>query len=180
MAIVCPLLAVTGFSMFLGALFPFDLPFSISEATVTRSRIPGSKKKNTDYGALFLEIIGVYSSAPCLSTWLANNVQPHYRRATAVAIAFVATNIGGIVSPWFFTDPPRFHKATSINLAVSLGMAASSAGIIFYLRACNAKKRKQVENYLQTQGQGLGRGEWDSPEERKRLGDRHPRFEFTL
>ncbi len=59
-------------------------------------------------------------------------------------------------------------------------MAASTAGIIVYLRACNAEKRKQVENYLQTQGQGLGRGEWDSPEERKRLGDRHPRFEFTL
>jgi len=127
-----------------------------------------------------LEIIGSYGSAPCLSTWLANNVQPHYRRATAVAIAFVATNIGGIVSPWFFTDPPRFHKATSINLAVSLGTAASSVVIIAYFRVCNAKKRERVEKYLQTHGQGLGRGGWDSPEERRRLGDRHPRFEFTL
>ena len=91
-----------------------------------------------------------------------------------------ATSIGAIVSPWFFTDPPRFHKGTPINLAVSLGMTASSAGIIVYFRACNAKKRKEVENYLKTHGKGLGRGEWDSAEERRRLGDRHPRFEFTL
>jgi len=141
---------------------------------------PGSKNKHTDYAALYLEIIGSYSSAPCLITWLSNNVEPHYRRATAVAVVVAATTIGGIVSPWFFLDPPRFHMGTSINLAVSLGMAASCAGITVYFRACNAKKRKEVENYLQTHGKGLGHGEWDSPEERKRLGDRHPRFEFTL
>jgi hypothetical protein len=144
------------------------------------STYPGSKNKNISYAALYFEIIGSYGSPPCLITWLANNTQPHYRRATAVAIAFLGANIGGIVSPWFFTDPPRFHKATSINLAVSLGMAASSASVLAYFRASNAKKRKKVENYLQTRGKGLGRGEWDSPEERRRLGDRHPRFEFTL
>ena len=140
----------------------------------------GSKNKNIDYAALYLGIIGSIGSVPCRGTWLANNIQPHYRRATAVAILSSAVDIGGIVSPWFFTGPPRFHKATSINLAVSLGAAASSAGVIVYFHASNAKKRKTVENYLQTHGKGLGRGEWDFPEERRRLGDRHPRFEFTL
>ncbi|KAI0305353.1 MFS general substrate transporter [Multifurca ochricompacta] len=81
MATFCALLAAAGYAIFLG-----------------------SKDKNTDYGALYLQIIGSYAIAPCLSTWNANNVQPHYRRATAVAIAFVATNIGGIVSTWLFTD----------------------------------------------------------------------------
>jgi hypothetical protein len=84
------------------------------------------------------------------------------------------------VSSWYFTDPPRFHKATCINLAVSLSMATSSAGIVIYFRNSNAKKRKKVENYLQMHGNGLGPGEWDSPEERRRLGDCHPRFEYTL
>ena len=141
---------------------------------------PGSKNKSTDYAALHLEIIGNYGISSCLATWLANNVQPHYRRATAIAIFAFAANIGGIVSPWFFTDPPRFHKATSVNLAVSLVLAASCAGMVVYFRAGNAKKRKKVEDYLQTHGKGLGLGEWDSLEERRRLGDRHPRFEFTL
>jgi len=124
--------------------------------------------------------MGSYGSIPCLGTWLANNIQPHYRRATVVAVGIAGTNIGGIVSPWLFLDPPRFHRASSINLAASLGTAASCAGIIVYFHACNAKKREKVENFLQTHGKGLGHGEWDSPEERKRLGDRHPRFEFTL
>lgn len=140
----------------------------------------GSKNKNTNYAALYFEIIGSYGSIPCQGTWLANNIQPHYRRATAVAFIFLMSNLGGIVSPWLFTDPPRFHKATSVNLVASLGIAASSAVVMVYFRASNVKRRKMAENYLQTHGKGLGRGQWDSTEERRRLGDRHPRFEFTL
>ena len=30
--------------------------------------------------------------APILSTWIANNSEPHYRRATSVALGFIATN----------------------------------------------------------------------------------------
>src|ERR1700761_7453418 len=140
----------------------------------------GSDNKNTNYGALYLQIIGSYAAAPCLSTWNANNVQPHYRRATAIAIGFIATNAGGIVSTWLFTDPPRFHKATCINLIFSLGMAASSVGILVYFRYRNAEKQREVQRLLQIHGDGTGVGGWDSPAERKRLGDRHPRFEFTM
>lgn len=89
-------------------------------------------------------------------------------------------NVGGIVSTWLFSDAPRFHKATSINLAFSLGMAVASASLIFYFRARNAEKHKEVLHLLQTDGQGTGDGGWDSPEERRRLGDRHPRFEYTI
>ena len=35
---------------------------------------------------------GAYASAPVLSAWMANNSEPHYRRATSVAIGFIATN----------------------------------------------------------------------------------------
>ena len=107
-------------------------------------------------------------------------MQPHYRRATAIAIAFMSTNVGGIVSTWLFTTPPRFHTATCINLAFSLGMAATCAGLIVYFRARNAEKRREVQRLLQLHGEGTWKGGWDSPEERRRLGDRHPRFEFTL
>ena len=89
-------------------------------------------------------------------------------------------NVGGIVSAWLFSDPPRFHKGTSVNLAFSLGMAVVSVGLIFYLRARNAEKRSMVQNLLQLKGQGTGDGGWDSSEERRRLGDRHPRFEYTM
>jgi len=157
MAIFCALLAASGYAMFFV-----------------------SGNKHSDYGALFLQITGSYAIAPCFLTWLSNNVQPHYRRATAVGLGVGIANVGGIISTWLFTDAPRFHKATSINLAFSLGIAVGSAGLIFHFRTRNAEKRREVERLLQLGEQGKEVGGWDSPEERRRLGDRHPRFEYTM
>lgn len=157
MATFCALLAAVGYAIFLA-----------------------SRNKANDYGSLFLQIVGTYAGAPCLVTWQANNVQPHYRRATAVAFGLAIVNVGGIVSAWLFNDPPRFHKGTSVNLAFSLGSAVASVGLILYLRARNAEKRRKVQALLQLDGQGTGHKGWDSPEERRRLGDRHPRFEYTM
>ncbi|EIM82651.1 MFS general substrate transporter [Stereum hirsutum FP-91666 SS1] len=140
----------------------------------------GTPNKHANYGALFLQIVGIYSAAPCLSTWLTNNAQPHYRRATAVALAFMSTNVGGILSTWIFIDPPRFHIATSINLAFALGMAVVSASLVLYLTRKNHMKRAMVTTLMNEKGLGRGEGEWDSDQERRRLGDRHPRFEYTL
>ena len=140
----------------------------------------GSDNKNISYGALFLQITGSYALAPCLSTWNANNVQPHYRRATAVALGYIATNSGGILSTWLFTSPPPFKKATRVNLVFSLAIAACSMGIVFYLKARNAEQQRMVQRFVQIHGADIGVGGWDSLAERKRLGDRHPRFQFTM
>ncbi|KAI0686889.1 MFS general substrate transporter [Cytidiella melzeri] len=136
----------------------------------------GSTNKHVAYFSLFLQITGVYSAAPCLSVWNANNVQPHYRRATSIALAFGVTSSGGILSTWIFVDPPRFHIATSINLASALTMVAVSAITIFYLSHVNKRKREEVARLERE----MPNGEWDSRRERRGLGDRHPRFEYTL
>lgn len=52
----------------------------------------GAEHKFTSYGALYLMVPGAYASAPVLSAWMANNSEPHYRRATSVAIGFIGTN----------------------------------------------------------------------------------------
>ncbi|KAI9451630.1 MFS general substrate transporter [Lactarius psammicola] len=140
MATVCALIAAAGYAIFLG-----------------------SNNKNTNYGALFLQIIGSYAASPCLLTWNANNVQPHYRRATAIAIGSTGANIGGVVSTWLFMDPPR-HLPWVFSV---------------YFRVRNAEKQREVQRLLQIYGDGTGVGGWDSSAERKRLGDRHPRFQFT-
>jgi hypothetical protein len=181
MATFCALLAAAGYAIFLGAWCACPVTDAITSGpTYICLTSLASGNRARDYGALFLQIVGSYGIAPCLVTWQTNNVQPHYRRATAVAFGLAAVNVGGIVSTWLFTDAPRFHKATSVNLAVSLGMAMASIGLILYLRAQNARKRRNVLGLLQLDGQGTGDGGWDSPEERRRLGDRHPRFEYTI
>ena len=35
---------------------------------------------------------GVYATAPVLAAWVANNSEPYYRRATSVAMGFIAAN----------------------------------------------------------------------------------------
>ncbi|KAI0057283.1 MFS general substrate transporter [Artomyces pyxidatus] len=158
MAIGCSLVAAAGYGVFLW-----------------------TNQKHSHYGALFLQIIGVYCVAPCLSTWNANNVQPHYRRATSVALAFVSTNIGGIVSTWLFiTGSPKFRTASIINFAFAVGMAFFSGLAMLYMRNRNVAKREEVARLLSEKGDGTAPGEWDSPAERRKLGDRHPRFEYTL
>jgi hypothetical protein len=52
----------------------------------------GAEHKFTLYGALFLMTPGAYATAPVLAAWMANNSEPYYRRATSVAIGFIATN----------------------------------------------------------------------------------------
>jgi hypothetical protein len=181
MATFSALLAAAGYAIFLGAWCACPVTDAITSGpTYICFTSLASKNRTSDYGALFLQIVGTYAIAPCLVTWQVNNVQPHYRRATAVAFGLATTNVGGIVSTWLFTDAPRFHKATCINLAFSLGIAVVSVGLILYLRARNGEKRKKVQSLLQLDGQGTGDGGWDSPEERRRLGDRHPRFEYTM
>ena len=57
---------------------------------------------------------------------------------------------------WLFTGPPRFRKASRINLAFSLGMAVSSVGILTYFRARNVRKQREAQRLLQMHGDGTG------------------------
>ncbi|KAG8758898.1 hypothetical protein FRC12_009895 [Ceratobasidium sp. 428] len=130
--------------------------------------------KHVLYGSLFLQISGAYASAPTVSAWMANNAQPYYRRATAIAIAFVFSNLGGIVSTWIFTNPPRYTVATRINLSFAVGLCAFAVIIDLYL----IYKNKQKANILASPDYGKN-GE-DSAEEQRRLGDKHPKFKYML
>ena len=78
--------------------------------------ISGAKTKHTAYGSLFLSVSGMYALPPILAAWIANNSEPHYRRATSVALGFVAANavslyLSTIVAPTKQTNPiGRIHR----------------------------------------------------------------------
>jgi hypothetical protein len=55
-------------------------------------------------------------------------------------------------------------------------MSAFSVITIVYLERANAHKRAEVERLERE----MPNGDWDSRKERRRLGDRHPRFVYTL
>jgi hypothetical protein len=82
------LLAVVGFALYLGKNRCYALDISEPNCCLNL----GAEHKFTSYGALYLMVPGVYATAPVLSAWMANNSEPYYRRATSVAIGFIATN----------------------------------------------------------------------------------------
>uniref|UniRef100_A0A8H7Y4K6 Major facilitator superfamily (MFS) profile domain-containing protein n=2 Tax=Psilocybe cubensis TaxID=181762 RepID=A0A8H7Y4K6_PSICU len=136
--------------------------------------------KFTAYGSLYLTVPGVYACAPMLCAWMANNSEPYYRRATSVAIGFVATNAGGILSTWRFPtkEGPRFRKTTIMDLTFSVLIVVFCLINMLYLNWRNQQKKKQrtalLAPYADEKRSDGGERAWIE------LGDQHPDFIYTL
>ncbi|CAL1713318.1 unnamed protein product [Somion occarium] len=150
------MLSVVGFSIFLAA-------DSVSMA----------------YGSLFLSVPGVYATAPIISAWIANNSEPYYRRATSVALGFVSTNAGGILSTWSFpsNEGPKFRRATILNMVFSAGLVVGSLINFLYLTRANKIKRQRRSELLARYTDAEGKCNEKAWIE---LGDRHPDFIYTI
>lgn len=129
------------------------------------------------YVSLFLLIIGFYATAPSLITWVPNNTAAHTRRATAIAFAFITTNVGGIVSTWIFpkSDAPYYPFAARFILSMTVLAMVLNAATLLVLRRLNDQKADPVwrEKAL-SEVQGLS-----IPEQIEILGDAHPDFKYT-
>ncbi|GAA5866999.1 hypothetical protein JCM8547_008404 [Rhodosporidiobolus lusitaniae] len=127
------------------------------------------------YVSLFLAITGVYATAAPLITWLPNNSAPHYRRATAVAMGFIATNSGGIASTWLFpaTAAPRYEIATRVLISMCCIILLASSLNLAYLTREN-KKKAVIREQNEKEGKEI------DPEEWQVLGDKHEYFEYTM
>ncbi|KAL1713440.1 major facilitator superfamily domain-containing protein [Schizophyllum commune] len=145
--IISSILCVIGFSMFLS-----------------------SPHQSIQYGSLFLSISGTYTVAPTVSAWGANNVFPHTRRATAIAIGFIMSNSGGILATWLLgslSAAPRYHSATVTMLIMSVLMIVFTGLNLGYLWSQNKKKAQIRATSTQV-------------EERPGLGDRSAWFIYSL
>lgn len=117
------------------------------------------------------------SSVPIWEVRVSSRSQPKRDHSSLTHCTF---GDEGIVSTWIFTDSPRYPTASATNLAFALAMAFFSAVVMWDLSKRNTGKKEEVERLLREKGDGKEPGGWDSMQERKRLGDRHPRFVYTL
>jgi MFS family permease len=133
--------------------------------------------KGAKYTALCFLITGTYSAAPSLISWIPNNVATHSRRATAVAMGFIATNVGGIVSTWIYpkSSAPSYKLAARFNLSLVCISLALMALLVALLRYKNQKKAAGHRDGLL---QGLS--DMSAEEQHEILGDHHPSFKYTL
>lgn len=154
-AICTTLIAVAGFALFLW-----------------------SESPAAHYTALCLMVTGIYSSCPSLISWMPNNAAAGTRRATAVAMAFISSNSGGILSTWIYPESsaPGYKFAARLNLAFTFVTIALVAAEVMLLRWKN--QRKQSDEYREASLRDVLHL---SPEEQyNALGDEHPDFRYTL
>ncbi|KAK0221314.1 major facilitator superfamily domain-containing protein [Armillaria fumosa] len=100
------------------------------------------------YGGLLLSISGVYTFTPTLASWNSSNSAPHVRRATAIAIPFILSSAGGILSTWLmgsWSTAPQYVLGTRVMVAFSGSMAVGSALCLRYFMWMNRKKAKVLE-----------------------------------
>ncbi|RDW78843.1 putative MFS transporter [Aspergillus mulundensis] len=129
------------------------------------------------YTALILLVTGIYAAAPCLISWVPNNTAGHVRRATAVAIGFVSTSSGGVLSTWLYprSSAPYYILGARVNLAMIVVMLVGLVAQVGVLRWLNAQKEVRSSEFLTRLGLE-GRTFEDQFEV---LGDRHPSYRYT-
>ncbi|KAG5292581.1 MFS transporter [Histoplasma ohiense] len=127
------------------------------------------------YASIFLLVTGIYATAPSFISWMTNNTSGHVRRATAIAMAFVSTNSGGIVSTWIYPrkDTPYYVFAAKFNLAVLVITIVLCGVQVWWLMTLNRRKKEKPDEVLgDVAGMGL-------EVQLDRLGDRHPEYRYT-
>ncbi|KAF5329232.1 hypothetical protein D9619_009310 [Psilocybe cf. subviscida] len=139
-----------------------------------------SDDKTINYAALFLMVPGIYATTPVTAAWLSNNSEPHYTRATAIAVGFMATNCGGILSTWRYpkTDAPRYRSTTIMNLVFTIGVIVLALVNAAYLKFRTRQKLRNRDQilapYITDKEPNGGLEAWLN------LGDRHPDFKYIL
>ncbi|OAV87184.1 hypothetical protein PTTG_00653 [Puccinia triticina 1-1 BBBD Race 1] len=137
------------------------------------------------YGSLFISLSGVYSTIPPLSAWQSNNSECHYRRASSIALGFIASNLGGILSTWIFpqSEKPGYRTGTLIGLSFCAGMIATVSCNLIWLKSANRSKVAEREKLLKDYP---NHDQCSHPDNKRAcrqawtdLGDRHPDFKYT-
>ncbi|PPR06290.1 hypothetical protein CVT24_001096 [Panaeolus cyanescens] len=140
-----------------------------------------SHNRHLSYASLFFIVSGSYSTGPVLSSWLANNCEPHYKRASSIALGNMFASSGAILGIWRFPtkEGPRFTKTTIMDLCFVSSAILLSVINALYLADQNSKKKQRRQEllapYIESEKGGVDEGRaWDE------LGDRHPDFVYVL
>ena len=127
------------------------------------------------YSGICLLVMGAYSAAPSLLTWLPNNTAGYARRATAVAVLAIMTSLGGMVSTWIYptSSAPYFKFGSRYNIAIIVITQFLIAVNLWWLWRLNQTKRERPHEFL------AGYENLAEEEQLQVLGDRHPQYKYS-
>ncbi|KAG9111193.1 hypothetical protein FRC07_008083 [Ceratobasidium sp. 392] len=135
--------------------------------------IRGTSNPDVAYAGIFLTCSGVYSTVPCLISWISNNVGGDTKRAVVLAMAIGIGNLGGICSSFVYRakDAPRYKLGHNVILA-SLCMAHAAAGFTWWNLA-----RLNREKEARCKAEGITD---ERKSEFREMGDGSPLFRYVL
>ena len=123
------------------------------------------------YVAIYIIMSGGYIAQPIIIVWLANNVGGHYKRSVAAAMQIGFGNIGGIVASniYLMTEAPTYPTGYGVSLGLLYMSLIAAIVMLVGLRLENNNRER-----------GGRDSRYNLPEdEKKNLGDDHPRFRFV-
>jgi len=130
------------------------------------------------YGAVFLIAAGVYSSIPCILCLMPNNSGGYYKKATSVALQLALANSGGFIATFIYTDDqkPRYVRGHTITLSmIVLAWFLIATNMLYCIWENKARREGRRDGNIARWQKLRDEGKTRAP-----LGDRDPRFIFTL
>ncbi|KNG51793.1 MFS transporter [Stemphylium lycopersici] len=94
------------------------------------------------YAAAFLVASTVFGIGPLSTAQVSANVVSDTSRNSAIAIAVMFSNIGGLVSTWSYVphDAPHYRIGSGLNLATATGMLVLGLSLLFWMRWDNKRR----------------------------------------
>lgn len=132
-----------------------------------------TRNSHIAYTGIFFACSGVYSTVPCLISWVSNNVGGDTKRGVVLAMMIGIGNLGGICSSFVYRaqDRPRYKLGHEVILA-SLSMAFCAAGFTAWnLGRLNKLKEEQRRSEGITDHR---------KSEFREMGDDSPLFRYVL
>ena len=125
------------------------------------------------YFSLFLTLAGTYILMPVLVVWASNNMGGSFKRSVATGIQIGGGNLANFCSSNVFLprEAPVYHTAYSVGLGLQLmAMVCCTVLVLIMWR----------ENHWRNQAGSAPDGQGYNVDEKRKLGDDHPAFRYTL
>ncbi|KAI9818389.1 MAG: hypothetical protein M1827_000447 [Pycnora praestabilis] len=122
------------------------------------------------YGGTFFVAAGIFPCSPLVMGWLANNLAPHYVRATGTGLQILFANCAAFIATFTYlqADAPDYITGHAINAGMLVFSLLLTVINLLYIRQENGKRARGERDDRLTEGDaGM-------------LGHRHPNFRYTL
>ncbi|EGG00546.1 uncharacterized protein MELLADRAFT_67775 [Melampsora larici-populina 98AG31] len=135
-----------------------------------------SNGTTTRYAAFFLIFSGLFPVIPCIACIIPINTSGATKRATCVGIQGMIQGMALLIGPFIYIKGDPVEKGHKISLALICTTWLFTAANVLYCQFENSRKSSGRRDHLLEQY----REKFRAGETRAPIGDRHPKFRFTL